>query len=517
MTIRESRRIQTQAWASEPFQFLERRVLLLFVCVSLLYFGVTLVLASTRLLWNDELFTWYTALRPSLRDVWTALLTGAEKHPPLFYVFTRGSIALFGLNAVSLRLPETMGFWIMSASLFWFVRSRTSAAYGLIAMLFPMVTGALFYAYEARPYALVLGFSGLGLLCWQRATESQTPGPWRVGLALCLAAAVSCHYFATLCFVPFVLAEGMRSITRRRIDAWMWVAFGAGLVPLVFLFPLARAAQTFSSVFWSRASWTMPLSVYRGLLYPAALALFIVPVIVAVYLSIRSDDRAPAKRVLTSFPLHELTAVVAFLCIPIIGIVIAKIFFGVFNYRYGLTAVLGLSIAFAYSVWVLAERSARAALLSVMILGASFLVQGVSDYRQLASEARARAALYSFLRSHAGGELPLVISDPHLFFEVSHEAAQLHDETKFLFLADVPLGIHYTNTDDVERGLLTMKQWAPLDVRDFHQFCSTHNQFLVFGHGQFFSWVPSELFKQGWSLTVAAQAGDQFLYRVTRR
>ena len=61
-----------------------------------------------------------------------------------------------------------------------------------------------------------------------------------------------------------------------------------------------------------------------------------------------------------------------------------------------------------------------------------------------------------------------------------------------------------------------MKHWAPLDVRDFRQFCASQKEFLLFGHSLAFSWLPAELLRDGWSLTVAAQIGNNFLYRVTR-
>jgi hypothetical protein len=41
-------------------------------------------------------------------------------------------------------------------------------------MLFPLITNAYPYAYEARPYGLLLGFCGLSLLCWQSAAEGQS-------------------------------------------------------------------------------------------------------------------------------------------------------------------------------------------------------------------------------------------------------------------------------------------------------------------------------------------------------
>src|SRR6266508_1563014 len=140
---------------------------------------------------NDELYTFYISLLPSHSDIWSALSTGADQIPPFFYMITRASILLFGENHVSIRLPEVLGFWVMSLCLFQFVSKRSSALHGLVAMLFPLVTDAYYYAFEARPYGLVLGFGGTALLCWQAAAEGYYRKLSLMGLALSLAAAIS--------------------------------------------------------------------------------------------------------------------------------------------------------------------------------------------------------------------------------------------------------------------------------------------------------------------------------------
>jgi len=138
---------------------------LAFTFISILYFAVTLGLAHVKPLWNDELFTYYIARRPGMRGVWDALLTGAEQLPPLFYAITKASAGIFGYTHTGLRLPEILGFWLMSASLYAIARRFASAPYAILAAVFPLITGAFDYAYEARTYGLVLGFCGVALWC----------------------------------------------------------------------------------------------------------------------------------------------------------------------------------------------------------------------------------------------------------------------------------------------------------------------------------------------------------------
>jgi hypothetical protein len=501
--------------------------------VSLLYFIIAGTLAFEKRLWNDELFTFYIAQRPSFHEVWKALLTGAEQLPPLFFVITRAFIGVFGAGRLSLRLPEMLGFWLMSVSLFYVVGRRSSAVYGLVAMVFPMLTEAFSYAFEARPYGLVLGFSGLALLCWQNAAEGRRIALSHVCLLLSLAAAVSCHYYAVLTLVPLAIGECVRTVVRRRLDVWMWLALAGGLLPLALFLPLIKAARAHAGTFWAKASWMSWFPFYRDLLgtqmltlgsntpgriAPAVLALLVIPIITALYLSLRSSERASLQHVSRVFVPHEIAAIIGFIFIPIFAVVLAKTVTGAFTDRYVLSAIVGLTVLLALSCFVITHRSGSAGLSICTVMLVLFTREGLGEYRQCIEDRATRIELYDFLKAHDNGPLPLVIDGPHLFFELSHQAAERRDRGSFIFVADTSLALRYTGTDDVERGLLALRHWAPLDVHDFHQFCQAHQEFLIYSsESAAFSWVTHELVKERWRLTVVAEKEGSFLFRVSRR
>ncbi len=228
----------------------EKSRFLLITGFTILYLVSTYVLVARRLLWNDELYTYYVARLPSMTDVWGALMAGGEQLPPFFYVITRASTALLGFNNFGLRLPEIFGFWVMCLCLFVFVARRASNVYGLLAAIFPLLTNAYYYAYEARPYGLILGFGALALLCWQSATINY----WRrlsiVCLTLSLAAALSTHYYGIFVIPALAFGETVRTVIRRRLDAPVWAAFCLAVAPLVLHLPLIRQARAYSGGFW---------------------------------------------------------------------------------------------------------------------------------------------------------------------------------------------------------------------------------------------------------------------------
>src|SRR5947207_15075197 len=112
------------------------------------YFLITWAISSRRLLWHDELITYYLATRPDFRDVWTALLTGAEQTPPLFYVLTRTAIAMLGVNPLSLRLFEMLGVGTAALSIYVFAARRVPRLCAAAGAILFLSTSAYYYAYE---------------------------------------------------------------------------------------------------------------------------------------------------------------------------------------------------------------------------------------------------------------------------------------------------------------------------------------------------------------------------------
>lgn len=482
---------------------------------TIFYFVLVFSLAHQKPFWNDELFTFYISRLRNLSDVWNALLTGAEQLPPFFFVITRAASAIFGFGHVFFRLPETLGYWLMCVSLFYLVRVRCSVMYGLIAMAFPLVTASFEYAYEARPYGLVLGLCALALSSWQAASRYRLRVLSLVLLTLSGAAAMSCHYYALLGLLPIVVGECVRCIYRKKIDFGPWIAFALWIVPLAFFLPLIKAAHSYSEAFWSKPKWTNTLGFYNTLLTPTALTFAVILIGLGIYHLARSSQNGDRIRVPGNIPVYEVAAVSAFALVPVLGIFLAKTVTGAFNFRYGLPAVIGLSILVAWSSSVLSDQRADIGVALFLMLSALSLANGMRLYLEVGDTLNTRVSAYQFLRMEAAGK-PIVIVDPHLFFELSHDVTQRGSNMQLIYFADTTLALKYTNTDTVERGLLALKRLAPLDVRSFGQFNATHDHFLVYGYPGPFEWLVEDLIASGWELVVEGRNGKQLLFLAKR-
>jgi hypothetical protein len=109
-------------------------------------------------------------------------------------------------------------------------------------MSFPLVTTAYFYAYEARPHGIVLGFCGIVLVCWQAATDRFDRRFWPLlGLGGGLVCALLMHSYAALLFVPVGLGELTRSVRLRRIDWKVWLTIAISSLTILVSALLFRA------------------------------------------------------------------------------------------------------------------------------------------------------------------------------------------------------------------------------------------------------------------------------------
>jgi Dolichyl-phosphate-mannose-protein mannosyltransferase len=510
--------------------FSERRKVWLLFGFSILYLLSTCMLASRKLMWNDELFTLYIARLPNASDVWSALSTGGEQIPPFFYIVTRGSFYLFGINHLSIRLPEILGFWLMSFCLFCFVVRRLPALYGFVAMLFPLVTQGYNYAYEARPYALVLGFSGLALLCWQSAADGRYRKVSLLGLAVSLAAAISSHYYAVLLFLPLALGEIVRSVFRRRLDLAVWLTFSTAIIPLFFFWPLIERARTSTGIFWAQLHWRSIPEFYYFLLTPALLPLLAMLVLSAIYSTThpnRADLSAP--QLTTTTELHEIVAAFGFIAIPVAAAVMAMFVTHAFTYRYAMPSVIGFSILFAFASYRLLDGRAIMGVALALSLCGGFMTLQIRNFQTMTEIVQDQAETYEFLESEHERELPIVASDVQTFMMLAYYGPR-NIVSRLVYLADPEASLHYLGHDSVDRGILDLRDWFGVRIEDYRSYVISQQRFLIYVHAGYlsgqianfkqignFNWLLSAVKADGMQIELRGRVGDKLLFLVSKK
>ena len=484
---------------------IERRARPLLCLVLVAVTAATLVLAHRRPLWNDELFTYYVS-RLGIDDMWSTLATGVEQTPLTFYLATRASLDVLGYGGIAMRLPELLGFLLMSVCVFLFVERRTSPLYALVAVLFPIATIAYGYAYEARAYGLVLGFSAAALLCWQVAAEG---GSHRLlaalGTAVSLAAAVASHYYAVLILVPLLVGEATRSTVRRRIDWLVLGSFCGALVPLVAFSSLIADAKDYSTSFWAQPSWHAAIRFYPDSLMdrPLGLVLAVFAAVVA-FVGWRGWRRRRSAGPSIP-PSHELAALATLVLLPFFGVALGKLVTGAYTDRYVLSALVGIAILIALAAWW-TDAGVPALGLALLLVFALFAgARIVERSGDATADADAQAQALALLESHRAGAEPIVVASPHDFFELSHRVARDGGPRLHLHRADPALARRYLETDAVELGVTGMKGIAPLRVESFRRFVASHSRFVVYGRYRAWDWLTSQLRASGAHTRVIAR------------
>ena len=506
----------------------DRLAVPLFVALSVTYAAFACALAQRKLMWNDEPSTYYIARLPSMHDVIGALAAGGEQTPPFFYAITRLSLKLFGVNNISIRLPEIIAFWVVSVCLYAIVARRMSPMAAVCAAVFPLVTSAFMYSYEARPYGLVLGFTALAFLLWQTAT-SATTRRGRVfaviGLAFSLAAAISTHYYGVFVLGPFVFGEAMRTASRRRVDAPVWAAFVMSIVPLAWHVPLIKAATGYSRNFWSPPQWVNAPDFYQELLFPALLPIAALLILSAVQPRLmfapQDPDMDADERAMQS---HELAAAAGFVLLPVVCVVIAKLVTGAFVNRYALPAVIGFGVLAGVGSEVAFRRHPSMRVAVVVCLVGWFALSQAREWiaptgysQPFPPAAVLRPA--EWVDALEERSLPLVIADAHTFTMLSHYGAPAI-KSRIVYLADPDRALARLGHNSVERGMLDLlKPWFHMNVVPFEPFLAQHRRFLVYADFvklAFINWLEPELRARGMHIELLNRGGDNMLLLASR-
>lgn len=456
-----------------------KRYVVLFL-FSAVYLLATCFRASRKLFWFDELVTVRLSRLSDMVSVWNALKQGADLNPPVFYGLTRFSEFLFGEGHIAARLPEILGCLVFCLCLFRFVSSRTSVLAGLISMLFPLVTTAYFYAYEARPHGIVLGCAGLALVCWQAAIRSRRrKGWWAVGLFAALLCAVLNHAYAILLFIPFGLAELVRAVSLRRVDRSIWLAIASASLGVLSYLPLYLRAKTGLAATFFQPTVSMMANTYHAHLSPAVGILSVALILTFVFQFGPPDPQAP-KNEGPSLEMPEVVVLIAFVALPLFSYLVAKLAGAPLFHRYSISTVAG----FACLLGIVAAKRPPVAL-GVLLLLAAQIEFDLFQYAQsatltepstsigLCTRASAFRHQYSVMEAVPGQDLPIVLMDDLEFLPIMHYAP-----------ANIASRLVYVvgpYSDANGEGYIVLQRLCPAPghfVR-VSEFLSTHDTFLA--------------------------------------
>ena len=493
----------------------EKTIFVIVIALAIYSVFRNLMQAAVRPLWFDEILTLVVSRQPNLTAIWNALKAGVDGNPPLFYLIERVASNLSSNEMLAFRLISALAFACTFIFLYIFVQKRSGARVAFICAVLIFVTPLNNkYSLEARPYSLLVACLALALVCYQRLPAAR----WTVGLLLSLSLAESLHYYAVLACFPFFFAEIVHVFATSRIRYWVWLSLFGSLIPALISAPLlVNLRHSYAEHIWARPELMLIPMSYGGYfrlnaLWGLAIAIISFLVVIAAWARGRTQRELTGE--IEIAPASEHALVLGFLALPLVGVVAARIAHGGAADRYYLPAILGIAIAFSYVLSKVTPAGFQLVAALILIAVAFQEADVVRAVLRNPHGTDSRAPVLSLLSDAIAREdLPLVLSNAGGYVELSHVAQQSLNQ-RMVTLVDPPNAVVYAGTDTVDRLVIELKSYVPMQVYDFKPFAAAHPVFLLYSDGTPFDWWPSRLIHDGAQVELVAKQGGGTLYRV---
>jgi hypothetical protein len=476
--------------------------------------------------WYDEICTVILCRLPSASEIWKALDNAADTNPPPFYLVARLTRHLVLDDHLGYRLPSILGLLGTVFCIYVILSKRVNHLSALVGATFVLCTPLAAYAYEARPYALVLGCISSAILAWQRIDDSRL---YSAVVALTLAAAVSLHYYAILVWPAFLMAEISVWVFHRRFRISAWAALLVGALPLLFFAPLLlKLRQYYGQNFWAKPSikgvflahdWLFAFGGHWGVLFAAGMTVIVLYVSITGTAQSRGPGNQPVE--VDALPIEEQALTLMLLWLPVIAVAAAKVSHGGMTERYMLPTVLGGAMALGY---VIDKMPSAGRLLLLILLLTNYASSSVSVARNLikGSLLEKRTAATREVKAMVGqlneSGLPIVISDERRYLPMAYYTPADSDGRLYA-IADPHAAVTSSDrkSDSVDLALLVLRRYFPLQVEDYIGFVSRHREFLLVLGGGDFDWWPARLAHDGYTLRLLSAEEGTKIFRVTVR
>jgi len=472
--------------------------------------------AATKPFWFDELLTLAVSSQPSMHAVWAALTRAVDGQPPGFYAVERIASSLFHNKEIALRLPAILAFPCALVCVYVFVKKRSGEVIAFLSA-FLLLSTIVFqkYAVEARPYSMVLACIAFAAVCYQRLPSRF----WTAMLGISLALGQTFHHYVVFAIVPFGLAEAVVLLRTRQFRWRVWAALAFGAAPLLISWPLLMQLKArFGAHLFDRYVFTSIPSTYGAFFltdsaFGAAVFALAVAGVIGSHLLLRPG--VPYEGKVRDADVAEGILLLALVGLPIITFAVVNIMHGGMRDAYALSAVIGIAIAVGCAMSL--ARPLVVALFALFI----FTSVGVREFNfwranhslRLASPA---AGVEEFVQGSGYGNLPVVVSSGMAYTPIAHYASPAFFKQVF-YLIDEEKELHYQGTDSFDKDVVILRDYMPLQVRDFSEFTSAHRVFLIYGEepGDGFNWLPVHLSHVAASVRSVAVEPSRKLYLVT--
>jgi hypothetical protein len=328
--------------------------------------------------------------------------------------------------------------------------------------------------------------------------------------------AESLHYYALFSMLPFWVAESVYSLRARRFRWQVWAALALGPLPLFFFWPLLSNLRAyFGTHIWTHYGLSsIPLTygsffLTGGAFGFAVIAMCIAGVVGARLLPTRDMIEAKVER----DPV-EATLLLAFLVLPFPTALATNLMHGAMLDRYVLASVLGIALAMAC---VLSLARERIVLLFAVFVFSSVAIHEFSFWRSAHSFRLDNPAppVEALMQKAGHTDLPVVVSDGITYLQLAYYASP-EWKKRFVFLEDSSKAVQYMGTDSIDKNLVVLRRYMPMQVDSLPEFVAAHPTFLLYVEdpGAGFDWLPNYFSGEASSVQALLMEGIRRVYLV---
>jgi hypothetical protein len=181
-----------------------------------------------------------------------------------------------------------------------------------------------------------------------------------------------------------------------------------------------------------------------------------------------------------------------------------------FTPRYCIFAIVGVTVLLFYFISRFALRRSAAAI-GIVACVLIFLLQ----VRQLNSTNKAsRVELDEDVTALSSlQDAPIVIMEVSVAHRLSYYAPR-RLASRLVYVADANSSISYLGQDTVDRGLLDLRSWFPIDIVRADSFLTDNPRFYVYGETNSWSWLTFDMAKWGETKLLARHEKGRLLFSV---
>ncbi len=496
-----------------------------------LLLAAMLIVALARCLWEadrqmgfDELFTYYISRLGSFTEILHAV--PADGNPPLYYLLAHACLRLVSQPELAIRLPSVAAFAVTLLCVYTFVRRRCDAVSALISTFALSTSFIRFFGSEARPYALMLAFTALALVCWQTAVERRAGRfPAIAGMAAAIAGAVASHHYGVFHVgIPLALGEATRLVLRRRFDWPLYAGGMAGAAMLIFTLPLIhQTGQAFLDVVSQSPTFAFKpslagLATYSHMVDRWFFAAFVILLGLAWFALPRTPQlQGPPV------PPHEVAAAIGAASLLPILLAVTWTTTGYFKPRYVIGTSIGMAILLGHATYFAGRRGRRGAVAALLTMALMTTVwTGARVVRGIAGTVMPfdvmTGATTGSLLATLSDDRPLVVGSPSVWMRTWWYAhpdlrKRLHYllDPAYAARAGNPLG---------ELSISANRAIVPSPVDSFDTFTREHRSFLLYCQGMDVicedddDWIKRRLQSSGWTVRPLASRRDETIFAV---